>query len=504
MFDNTDKKNAFWNSLSFVFMAVTTFIGFTFIIKTYDTETLGLFFIINSIFGLSNTFDFGFGVSAIKHISEFRSKKEKENINSFLVTYLLAFIFLACLILVILTIYFYIFIFNSGIAKKIEGFETNTIFIILALAFFTKYLANYMRNIMEGFAEFKKLSIMNIVVSVLNLLTSFIIFLFKFDIIYLAIFTFSVNFCSFLIFSYYLFANNNNNNKVSLNLKYFSYNTLKKYSVYGINIQAASFVQTFLDPMIKYLLGRYLSLSSVTFFETSKKVVDFTTGLIFSAQKGILNKLSESNIKGNLKKFVNENLYIYSKMANYYSIFTYGILNIFICFVIMFLFGYRDAVIIYLILILTYSLINYGGSLYSTFMVQGKGMILLLLQIINILSTFAFLFISLQFIKGYFGLIGFYFATILSVIILFYNLKKYFDFNYKSFIKITKLYHILLMNFLNLINISIILSYEKYFVLIQILFFIVYLIVFRKYVKYFYDIIKDKLISKKIINIIKD
>ncbi len=60
------------------------------------------------------------------------------------------------------------------------------------------------------------------------------------------------------------------------------------------------------------------------------------------------------------------------------------------------------------------------------------------------------------------------------------------------------------MNFLNLINISIILSYEKYFVLIQILFFIVYLIVFRKYVKYFYDIIKDKLISKKIINIIKD
>lgn len=500
MFNSVDKSNVFWNSISFIFVAAASFISFTLIIKTYDAETLGLFFVINSIFGLSNTFDFGFGVSAIKHISEFRANKDTINVNKFIVTFLFAFIILAVSILILLTLYFYIFIYNSGLSNKIIGFKTNTIFIFLAIAFISKYLSNYMRNIMEGFAEFKKLSIMNIIVSLLNMITSILLFLFKLEIIYLAVFTMLVNLSASLIFGFYLTFINK---EVKLNIKYISLYVLKKYFIYGFNIQAASFVQTFLDPMIKYLLGRFLSLSSVTYFETSKKVIDFTNGLIFSAQKGILNKLSEANAKGVLKEFVNNSLYIYSSMANYYSILIYGILNIFVCFVIMFLFGYKDAVTIYLVLILTYSIINFGGSLYSTFMIHGKGLILLTIQIINFISTFSFLLLSLFFIRGYFGLIGLYLASIINISILFYYLKKYYDFDFLNYIKKTNFYDILLFNLINIINVILLFNSYDNFILIQIIFLFVYIIIFNKYIKYFYNLLKNRVTLVKIGNIIK-
>ena len=275
---------------------------------------------------------------------------------------------------------------------------------------------------------------------------------------------------------------------LSFNLKYFSFTTIKKYAVYSVNIQISFFVSSFIDPVVKFLIGRYFNLSFVTYYESAKKIIDLTNGLIYSAQKGLFNKLSEFNAINRLSEFINSEIFVYSKMSNYYSILLYGLLNPLLCIFIYIWFRSYETLIIFLIFLLPYSHFLGRSHMrqYSVLMVEGKGIKLLLFQTINLIFISALLFASIKIFNNYLGILGFYLATIITTIILFYFLIKYNGFEYKPFLDKVAFKDLIKLNLLIISELILMFLFKDSYIYILIAYFILFSVLFYKYIIYFY------------------
>jgi O-antigen/teichoic acid export membrane protein len=494
MISKQDKTNAFWNSSTFIFLSLAGFINFSLTLKTYTPEIFGLYILMTSIFGLGYTFDLGFGAATIRQLAIAKKENDSDLIRRFFFTFMVTYFVIAILITVLISGYYLLFLANSEIVNSVKNINTTLVFIFISSTYFFKYINNYFKNIFEGFSEFVILSKILIIVTILNTLFILILFIFKLEIVYLALFTFIVQLFSTLMMFFRLIYSYKN---LSLSANNFDYSLIKKYMLYGFNIQLASFVNGLIDPIVKMLIGSFLSLSFVTFYETSKKIIDLSNGLIFSAQKGLFNKLSEQHSSGGLDDYINNNLFYYSKMSNYYSILVYGLLNPFICFGMFLWFKNYESVIILLIFFIPYSLINYGGALYTVIMVDGKGMKLVLIQAINLATTILFLYLSLFYSKSYLGLSAFYLSIIVNTFVIFSLLKKSNNLQYRVYIKKTLLSDIVILNIILVTQTILMFLFADHYIYILILFLIVYNIVFYKYVKYFINLFIDKIFKER-------
>ncbi|MDD5363152.1 MAG: oligosaccharide flippase family protein [Ignavibacteria bacterium] len=489
MLTKTDKKNALWNSVGFVGVALLGFVNFSLNYATYPSGVFGLFILLNAIFGIGNSLDFGFGVSTVKLLSEAKKQEDYLTLNKIFVSYFFSYIILGVIILSGFWVYFLLFLKNSELISKAGFSSVLIIYSFLSVSFLFRYINNYLNRVYEGFAEFILFSKISISVSLFNTVLMLALFFLKYGLEYLAfIYMLSgiVNFIVLLAFSVKRIK------VINLNLKYFSLGLIKKYAVYSINIQVSFFVNGLIDPLIKYFIGSYISISFVTYFESAKKIIDLSNGLIFSAQKGLLNKLSEHNVSNTLTEYLNSEIHIYSRMSNYYSIFIYGIMNTSICTFIYFWFRSYEGMLMFLIFIMPYSLINFAGCLYLVLMVEGKGKKLLSLQIINFVFLLGLLFVSLNLFNNYFGLFGFYIATLITIILVFYFLSKYNGFHVKVFLGKIVLSDLIKLNILIFTEILMLYTFKDQFGYVMAAFTIVYIAIFYKFVKYFVKMILEK------------
>lgn len=497
MLTTSDKKNALWNSIGFVGVSLLGFINFSLNYATFPAAEFGVFIFINAIFGIGNSLDFGFGVSTVKLISEYRKKEEFENVNKIFMTHFIGFIILGLLILIGFWIYFFFFLRNSTLVSQIPYSTFFSIFVFLSLSFLFRYINNYLNRVYEGFAEFILYSKISISTAMLNTALMLALFFLKLSLDYLAIIYFLSGFFNFLVLTVSLVRSNR---IISFRLRNISLHIVRKYAVYNINIQLSFFVNSFVDPLIKYFIGMYLSTSFVTYFESAKKIIDMSNGLIFSAQKGVLNKISEHNALNRLTEFINTEICTYSKMSNYYSIALYGLMNTAMCAFMLIWFKTFEGMLIFLMFILPYSLINSAGCLYLVLMVEGNGIRLLSLQTINFVFVLGLLFLSLSVSGNYFGLLGFYASTIITIMLVVYFLKKYHGFRVKEFIGNIVFPDLVKLNILILLEIAFLYFLKDFYVCVLISFTLAYGIVFMKYIKYFVKTILEK--SKTILSYI--
>ncbi len=491
VFTKEEKKYAFWNSFIFIFIQIVNFVNYTLNLKTYGFELLGGFLLVGAIYGIGASVDFGFGISTIKHLSEARKKTDISLVNSIYITFLILFLILAIIIVCSYVLYYFIFFKNSELVLNDNSNNLRIIYFLLLITFFFNYIANYFKAVCEGFLKFVSLGKILLIISLFNLILMLIIFILKLELIYLAYFnllgSFILCFILFIFTAYHL-------EGIQFNIRFFDLGLIKKYYSYNLNLQLTFFISSFLDLIIKFCLGKYLSLSYVTFFESVKKIINFSIGLIQSAQKGVLNKLSEEMAIDNIKKYIDEDLFFYSKMANYYSIIIYGVTNPILCYFILIWFNSIETMIIFLILLLPYLLINFIAPPYCVLMIEGKGFKLPFLQIINISLTAVFLIISIKLFNNYLGILGYYIAIIINIYLVFYFLKFGYDMNYRKFLIQTKFNDIIKLSLLILTQFLLLFYFQQYINYILFIYLTIYLLVFRKYVIYilkkFYSQIK--------------
>lgn len=481
MLSDIDKKNALWNSSIFVILQILGFVNYTLNIKTYGFDTLGLYLLIAAIFGLGASIDFGFGIATLKLLSE-GLKKNDENFlkkiyNSFLVGYLI----LDITICAGFVLYYLFFFKYSNLFLNADLQSIKLLYLLLTLAFFFGYVGNYLRTVFEGFARYVVLGKINLVFSLLNTIMMLILYLFKLPLVYLAFFLFLLSFLSFVFLFVFI---TRTFDEIKLDLKYFDFNIIKRYSPYSLNIQASYFIGSFVDLTIKYIIGSLLDYRNVTFFETGKKLINLSNGLFLSAQKGLLNKLSEINIEGKLKDFIDNQLYYYSKIANSYSLFFYGVLNPMICLFILFWFGSYESMLIFVIFTLPYVLINFGAPLYCVMTIEGKGFRLSLIQLINVVLTGLILFFSIKLMNSYLGILGFYIAILINTCLVIYFVNKSFPFSIKLYLEKTDIVGVVKFMVLAITELILLYLYPSSLYIIFGVFLVIYSVVFYKHLKY--------------------
>lgn len=487
--NSVDKKNALWNASSFIVTSILGFVNFSINYHTFTAQDFGLFILINAFFGIGNTIDFGFGISVVKHIAEAKESNDFRTIRSIYITFLLVFVSLALIITLIYALYFNFGIKNFNFYKEGDPIVVKNIFFLLLGAFFFRYIGNYLVRVYEGYAAFILVSRINMGISFLNTIFMFIIWIFKFPITVLA-FGYFIN--GMLFFFALFFISIFKLQNLSFRLHYVDLRLARKYAMHSLNLQLSFLIYSFIDPFVKFILNKFFSLNMVTYYESAKKIVDLSAGVIVSAQKGLLNKLSEVNRVNRLSEFINTNLCTFSKMANYYSILLYGLLNVPLSIFIYFWFGNINPLIIFLLFLPTYSLINFGSSLYAVLMIEGKGFKLVLAQLTNFLAVVVFLLVTIFAFENYLGIIGLYIATILILLLLFKLLEKYYLFDYKEFIKLSNFSDIIILNLMTLSEFIAVVLFSEYWIFILCGYFLIYLIIFRRYIKYFYFMVTQK------------
>lgn len=478
MLNSTEKKNSIWFTSSFVVNSVLNFIIYSLCFKLYEEKIFGIYIFILSIYLIGNTLDFGFGISSIKQISESKEKNDFNFICKYYTTLFYSYTIFALFLVVIFLMYYQIFLKYIDLFRVTDEVNISTIFYIITASFFLNFITGFIRCVMEGLSDYVNLSIFTIITVFVNFVLVLFIFLLKLNIYYLAVSTLATSFISFLIIFVYL---NYKYSFISYNLKNYEFNYIKNVYKYGLKLHLSMFIGSFADPLMKYLLGTYLSTSFIALMEASRKIINFSNGLIFSAQRSLLVKLSQSNARGELNEFVNSKLYFFSKMSNYYSIFVYGILGPLVCIFILIWFKSFDVMMIFLIFSISYSLINFAGCMYNVLIIDGRGFSLIFIQIINISSLYLLLYFTLIIFNSYAGLTGFILSTFINVILIFYYLKKYYHLEINKYLTLIKIKDILILNLLILILGAFLIYFKgSEYIVLGITFFI-NLVIFRKY-----------------------
>jgi O-antigen/teichoic acid export membrane protein len=486
-----NKKNLLWNSGSFILISVLGFLNFTLNLKTYDSDVFGFYLLLSAYWGFGGSIDFGFGVSSIKNISEAVKVKDTYRIKKIINTFFLTYFIFAVLIIAIICFIF--FVYNSLNTNVYLRFDINVVLLLFAFGFLFRYLSGFLLIVFEGLSEFILLSKINLSLTIFNTIQTTIIYIFKLPLYYLILSQFTYNF--FLFITLYFFLKIQKKYFLTFGLKYIDFKLLKKDGIYNLNLQISFIFNTLIDPLLKTIMSTYLGLQYITYFETAKKIINLTNGLINSALKGLLNRISEANVVGELKQFINEQIYQYSNLALDYTVIAYGVLNPVLCILILLWFNSYESMIVFLLFLLPYSFINIGGPFYSVLMIEGKGGKLALLQFINLTVMCLIFYFSVTISNSYLGLIGFYFATLINIYLMIYFLKKYIGLNIKILWKNIDAINLLILNVILIIQLIACLIFSKYVYYVLILFCPVYIIIFRKKILFYFTYLYKNIIT---------
>ncbi|MBX7045689.1 MAG: hypothetical protein K1X86_07605 [Ignavibacteria bacterium] len=470
MSTNNERLNSLWNSAAFIVVSILSLVNFTLNVKTYNSNIFGIYILLIAIFNLGNNLDFGFGVSTVKVISESKVHDYKE-LNSIFVSFLVVYLSLALLLYSGFNFYYYFF-FNKIAPDQIyqTQLDFNLLFHLLNLTFVCKYLVGFLNKVFDGLQEFILFSKINIIYNVILTSLITVVYILKLSLVYLVLFTLSANFLFLTVLFMFLHFKLG----VKIQIKNINFTIIKSNFKYNLNLQFSFFISSFIDPVIKYLIANLLSLNFVTYFETAKKIIDISNGLIFSAQKNLLNNLSQAQYLNKLKQYINENIFKYTKLSNYYSITFYGLLNPLIFIFINYWFNLESA-IIYLLFSIAYSFINFGGSKYLVLMISSEGKFLVIIQFLNLVMTSLLLYISLVMFNSYLGLSGYIIGIILNTLIILKIMNKYYQLNIWTYFKKTMFVKVIISNVLIIIEFVALVIYPEYKFIILGTFLIIFI-----------------------------
>lgn len=446
---NKDRTVNKWNIYSFVILSFVNFVVFSIAFKFFDTEVVGFYLLLTSVFLLGGNLDLGFGVSTIKLIASAKAKNDFKYINEYFVTYLTAYILLVIIILVLQYIYF-LFTRSFLDLTVINGINVSYIYYLVCLNFIFTFLYNYLRALLEGLFEFIFLSKVSIALNTGLLISSFMIIILKGNFLWFISLNCIASFFIFLIYFYKILTFKD----INLKLNNISFILLKENLNYNFKLQFSFFIGNSLDYIIKFLLSIFISIGFVTIYESGKKFITFINGFIYSYQKILFVKISEIKSAGSDDGILVSVITKYSNDSLRMAVIFFAVLNPVICIFLYFWFNNTETVMVFLLLALPFSLISFMISFYNVLIIEGRDHYLITIQTINVILISLLILAGILFLKSTIGLSGYYIATIISMYIIFRYFNKFHNFNFKKFFDQIKIYKIVIINFALLIQIA--------------------------------------------------
>ncbi len=442
----TDKANSLWLAIQYGLAIIFSLVTLKLNLEHFGKELFGYWILIASMWGFGRALDFGLGTSLIKFVAEYNHKDPSE-LKTLLSSCFYLFTILGLLILII--IYGIAQVIYFGPPDIISTDYTEliwSVFIVLGLSFYINYITIFFRSFFEGMNDFVISSKINIANSVFILISVCITFYFDLSLLNLSFF-FLVS--SILTLLLYFITFRFKFTFALISWKFIKIPILKKVFNFSLAVQGAALFGSLIDPIIKYLLGSLNNIGTVSTYEIARRFVTAITGLFNTTFKPILPKASVLFSKEDYKSFVYNECAKISKVGIFYSGIIFGVGAIIIPFVIQTVFGYNEAVLLYLILAIPESINKFGYSIYNFFIGIGKAHFILLLQFINVTIIGLSVFLGLIIFKNNLGLLGYGFSVLIVNLIMMWLIQKVTDISVKKYFILSGVYKsILLVQFL--------------------------------------------------------
>ncbi|MFO7447598.1 MAG: hypothetical protein R6W90_14600 [Ignavibacteriaceae bacterium] len=450
----SDKKNSLWLSIQFITSIVIAFINLKLNLLNFGENIFGIWVLFSSFWGVGSILDFGFGTGIVRFIAQLSVNDNKEEILRLIFTGLIIFIIGGTLILIAGNIVSNYLFFNNNNLIPSDYFKlAKKVFFLLGINFFIQYLFSFFRSILDGLNNFVLSSKMLIIHNILGFASVLTALTFNLDLFSLTIFytISSASICCFtfiiLLIKYRLF---------NFNISLFSLTYFKKVFKYSFSIQIASLTGAFIDPAIKYIIGNFGSLSSVTYFEIARRFTIAIAGLFNTTFKNYLPKVSILTSAADQREFLLKDASKLSKLGVTYSGFMFGICQVFLAAVIKFWFGYDEVILIFMITSLAEIVNAFGYSLYVFFMGIGKAGILAVIQVTNFIATITILIIGFKVFNNYLGLLGYFASVIFANFLMLFYLKKLLKISYTEFLSRANFNKLLYLIFLTMFTLIIV------------------------------------------------
>lgn len=418
----SDNKNSLILSVQFIFAVIVSFIVLKLNILSFGSELFGIWINFSALWGLAMTLDLGFGFSIIRYVALAKEENDNYKLSSIISNSIFVFVLLGILILIIGLLLGYFIYFTNSKLVPIKNYSTAIIvFILLSTNFFIQYISNVIKSIFEGINKFSLIAFLLIINNFLILVSAVIVYSLNLSIIYLAIF-----YCiSSLAYSILITISFNKFFKdINVSYKYLNKKQISDIFNFSYKIQITFLLNSFLDPIIKYLIGNFSSLSTITMYEIARKFSLAISSLFVASFRNIVPKISLLKNKEEYKNlFYSEGVRIIN-FGVFYSGILFGVFAIVFALIIKLWFGVEEAIYIFLLLALAESINNYGYFNYMFFLTTGKAHYLTIISLSNIILTTAGLFIGFNLFHNYNGLSGYYISVLLANILLIYFVVK--------------------------------------------------------------------------------
>ncbi|MEW6506545.1 MAG: hypothetical protein AB1432_02235 [Bacteroidota bacterium] len=481
---SSDRVNSFWLSVQYVI----TIILFLLIIKInlthFGSEKYGIWIILSSIWGFGASIDLGFGLTTVKHVAQYKNDNIK--MNKILSSFFFIYLSLAIIIFFLgLTVAFSFYFNNTKLVNQVYLAVFKNVFLILGLSFILQYLAVFFKSILEGLSLFYLSSIVTIFQNILIFIGVVLISFYNLSIYYLS-YLYLISSLSILCFHYLYYKKYLRIYKISWG--YFEWVETGKLFRFSFAIQLMNLSYSMIDPLVKYIIGNYSNVNIVPAYEVARKFATSISGLFFNTFKIILPKSSSLKSSEEIQNFIKYKLTEYSQYGIIYSGMTIGILLLPIILTMNLIFGMKETIIIYLILVLPEAVNNFGFSIYNFFIGVGRLRILTFVQISNLIMMTIGTFMGFYFFNSILGLLGYFFSVVLGNLIMLHYLNKNWYMDFLCFIKRSNLYKLIIL--LVLIFIALILLYNSWpidynyiFAFVSILSLLMFLNQIKEFVK---------------------
>ncbi|HOJ17063.1 MAG TPA: oligosaccharide flippase family protein [Ignavibacteriaceae bacterium] len=436
----SDGTNSFWLAVQYLSTLLISFITIKLNMMHFGNELFGMWIALTSLWTMGTALDLGFGLAVIKHISGSRRNNNIEETNAIVTNAFIVFIIIGLIVLLGgIYLSFILYYLNEDFVSIKNRDIAIWLVPIMGINFLFQYLSIFFRSVFEGLNYFSISSILGIIYNLMIFLAVMFVTIFDLSLIELTL-MYSFSSCITLITFIIILRKRFQEIKIKHHL--LSMSEIKRMFSFSIHIQISSIFSALFDPIIKYILGSYSSLSIITFYEIARKFAISVSGLFYASFRTFIPKSSVLVSKTEYEQYI---LKEGVKLSNYgilYSGIVFGILSIIIISIIQLWFGYEEIILLYLILAIPEALNTMGYSIYIFLLGIGKAFLLAIIQLINLSFVVIMLLISYHYYDSYSGLFGLTLSVILSFILMIVYCKRILGLQVVDYLKRIYLFRI--------------------------------------------------------------
>jgi len=380
-------------------------------IGAFGASVMGLWFSIASLFTFAGVIDLGTNLSAVVHIAEARSRGDKFEMARTLGAHAALMSIVAVLVCSGAYVVARMLYLRPSFESVMRRATLDFVICCLLITALIQYVSRCCRAFLEGVGDYVALTRILIAGNVVTVVLVLIVALMGRPVEYLAIATVlgAATGGALLTVRYVI-----SNRRHGVGFAQPGWEDMRRLLRTGLAVQMSTVFGMFVDPMIKYAMGRFVGVSEVSDYEIARRFTIAGSDLFGTAFRTLLRKSASQTESSALKQFVGGSLQKVSRFGIGYIGLIFGIASAVPYVLMKYWFAREAAFEIYLILVPQAVLNILFYPYYASLIGLRKTNVVACMQLLNLSMTAVTVFVGYGLFRSHWGLVGYTVSILLG------------------------------------------------------------------------------------------